>query len=66
MQLELVEKPNLKHTPNEGDDFSAVLQINGRWWYRICDQAEMLMRMHMMWAEKTVIVMNPTPGWRCC
>ena len=38
---------------NEGDSFSAVLQITaGAGGTESCDWASMLMRMYMMWAEK--------------
>jgi peptide chain release factor 2 len=52
--FELVEKLEFKNMlSNEGDDFSAVLQITaGAGGTESCDWAEMLMRMYMMWAEK--------------
>ncbi|MGB3591513.1 MAG: peptide chain release factor 2 [Nonlabens sp.] len=53
--LELVEKLEFKNMlSNEGDDMSAVLQITaGAGGTESCDWAEMLMRMYIMWAEKS-------------
>lgn len=53
--LEIVEKLEFKNMlSNEGDDMSAVLQITaGAGGTESCDWAEMLMRMYMMWAEKS-------------
>ncbi len=52
---ELVEKLEFKNMlSNEGDDLSAVLQITaGAGGTESCDWAEMLMRMYIMWAEKS-------------
>ena len=53
--LELIERLEFKNMlSNEGDDMSAVLQITaGAGGTESCDWAEMLMRMYMMWAEKS-------------
>ena len=49
--LESIEFRNM--LSNEGDSFSAVLQITaGAGGTESCDWAEMLMRMYIMWAEK--------------
>ena len=50
--LESIEFRNM--LSNEGDSLSAVLQITaGAGGTESCDWAEMLMRMYIMWAEKT-------------
>lgn len=51
----LIEKLEFKNMlSNEGDDLSAVLQITaGAGGTESCDWAAMLMRMYMMWAEKS-------------
>lgn len=51
----LIERLEFKNMlSNEGDDMSAVLQITaGAGGTESCDWAEMLMRMYMMWAEKS-------------
>ena len=52
--LEDIEFRNM--LSDEGDDFSAVLQITaGAGGTESCDWAEMLMRMYLMWAEKNKI-----------
>jgi peptide chain release factor 2 len=53
--LELIENLEFKNMlSDEGDDMSAVLQITaGAGGTESCDWAEMLMRMYMMWAEKS-------------
>jgi len=53
--LAILEKLEFKNMlSNEGDDMSAVLQITaGAGGTESCDWAEMLMRMYMMWAEKS-------------
>lgn len=51
-RLDAIEFKNM--LSNEGDELSAVLQITaGAGGTESCDWAEMLMRMYMMWAEKS-------------
>ena len=53
--LDLIEKLEFKNMlSEEGDNLSAVLQITaGAGGTESCDWAEMLMRMYLMWAEKS-------------
>ncbi|GAB2771812.1 peptide chain release factor 2 [Actinomadura fibrosa] len=53
--LSLIEKLEFKNMlSEEGDSLSAVLQITaGAGGTESCDWAEMLMRMYLMWAEKS-------------
>ena len=53
--LDLIEKLEFKNMlSEEGDHLSAVLQITaGAGGTESCDWAEMLMRMYLMWAEKS-------------
>lgn len=65
--IELVEKLEFKNMlSDQGDDMSAVLQITaGAGGTESCDWADMLMRMYIMWAEKSgykVKELNFQPG----
>ena len=62
--LESLEFKNM--LSEEGDDLSAVIQITaGAGGTESCDWAEMLMRMYMMWGEKTRYKnqRNKLPRW---